>query len=67
MRFHAKKLQSRKLEFSQIEIETTSGWYGQSVETEKGLYFRTAYSNSQEREPSDFVQWMYQGVTSDPR
>lgn len=48
-KFHSEKILSTKLQFSQLEVQTISGWYGQSQDFHKGLFFENTYTNLQER------------------
>ena len=56
-----------RFEFSQIQVTTVSGWYGQNVSTESGLFYRTEYLNTQERGLTDTVEWIIDGEKSPPK
>lgn len=45
--FHSKLMTSTRLEFSQLKVETTSGWYGEKKSLYEGLFFRTQSGNTQ--------------------
>lgn len=53
LRFHSQKTAYIREEFSQLKIDTESGWFKKVTETVSGLFFRTSYSNSSDRFPLD--------------
>ena len=66
LRFHSEKTAYLRQEFSQIQIDTESGWFKKFTETVSGIFFRTNYENYSDRFPLDEYEPLVEGFREAP-